>query len=99
MLKKAIPVVGVVAAVRATNKAANGVNRVVGTVTGNRFGESRRADIIKGSFNPIRMLTQTTKTYFEKSYETDRANERIDYNRELAGMTLPYRNGNAGITL
>jgi len=99
LLKTGLTAIGIAAAVRATAKLLNDSNRIVGTVTGNRFGESRRADMIKMGSNPFGMMTQITKTYFKKSYETDRANQRIDYNRELAGMTLPYRNGNAGITL
>jgi len=99
LLRKGLAALGVAVALRTTAKALNTTNRVVGTVTGNRFGETRRGDIISAAFNPIGMINRIAKTSFRKSYETDRANQRIDYNRELAGMTLPYRNGNAGITL
>ena len=99
ILKKIIPAASAVGVVVAVNKTLNTTNRIVGTITGNRFGEARRRDTIKGTLNPIGMMKQITTTYFQKTYETDRANQRIDYNRELAGMTMPYRNGNAGITL
>lgn len=77
----------------------NRANRIAGTITGNRFGESRRRDALNLATNPFNFAVSAAVSAFTRSYEIQRENEKIDYNRRLAGMSFPYREGNNGITL
>jgi hypothetical protein len=99
LLKKATPLLISAIALRQVSKSLNTGNRIIGTITGNRFAETRRADFIGAVTDPIGLISRIASTTFQKNYEVLRDNERIDYKRELAGMSLPYRNGDNGITL
>lgn len=99
LLKKATPIIIGAIVLRSLSKSVNSTNRIIGTITGNRFAESRRADFISAASNPIGLVSKIASTTFQKNFEVQRDNERIDYKRELAGMSLPYREGDFGITL
>lgn len=82
-----------------TFAAFNRANRIAGTISGNRFGESRRRDFLNAASNPFNFARTAITTAFNQSFDIQRQNEKIDYNRQLAGMSFPFREGNNGITL
>jgi hypothetical protein len=77
----------------------NRANRIAGTITGNRFGESRRRDFLSLASNPFAFGLSAATTAFQNFYEVQRENEKREYKQRLAGMSFPYRNGNNGITI
>jgi hypothetical protein len=82
-----------------TFSTLNRANRIAGTITGNRFGESRRRDALCLASNPFAFARSAAVNAFQGFYETQRQNKRIDYTRKISGMSFPYREGNNGITI
>jgi hypothetical protein len=97
--KTVLPIVAISQAKQKTFAYLNRANRIAGTISGNRFGESRRRDTLNAVSNPIRFARDSIVTAFNGFYETQRKNEKIDYTRQLAGMSFPFREGNNGITI
>ena len=83
----------------AMGKLATTLNRIEGSITGNRFQERRRSDTIRTITNPGGMLRNVVNTSIEKHYETIREFERADYRRQLSGLVMPFRDTDPGMRL
>lgn len=98
-IKKKHQVLGAGLALIVGGKVANGMNRVIGGVTNNRYREQRMSDTISGVTNPAKMTYDMFKYSVKRHFEVMRENQRIDYNRELSGNSLPYMSKSGGVTL
>ena len=90
---------GMATAVMVAGKVANTANTVQGMVTNNRFRQKRQSDLIRTATNPVGFFAGAYKKGLVNQYDVFRENEQRDYRRQMAGMYLPFRNGNQGSTL
>ena len=79
--------------------AVRTMNSIEGTVTGNRFRQKVRGDIINSFARPFSTGARIVSTGFNQYFDVLREQERLTYQRNIAGFALPFRPGNSGITL
>jgi len=99
MKKGGLTSMTILAAMKATGKILNTYSRVQGNVTGNRFRETRKQTFARTLGNPFQTVRDIVQMNYERYFELNREFERLDYKREIAGMSLPYRHGNTGMSL
>lgn len=97
--KKFIPAAKAAISVVAAAKAINTINRIEGSISGNRFRERRRSDFLRTATRPLSTVSTIVSTSFDRYFEMNREMEQMQYRRGLAGLSLPFREGNSGITL
>ena len=83
----------------ATSKMLHTANRLEGSITGDRFQERRRSDMLKTATNPAGMLRSIITTQITKHYDTTRELERTEYRRQLSGLVMPFRDTDPGLRL
>jgi hypothetical protein len=99
IMKGFLPAAKVAFTTIATAKTLSTLNRVEGAVSGNRFRERRRAQILRSFTNPLGMMKSMVGQNFDQYFDVLRQMEALSYQRDLAGVVLPFRPGNSGITL
>ena len=99
ILKGFLPAAKVAITTIATAKTLSTLNRIEGAVSGNRFRERRRSDIIRTFTNPAGTIKSIIGQNFNQYFDVLREMEALSYQRDLAGVVLPFRPGNTGITL
>lgn len=87
------------AVIAGASKTVNTANRAVGMITNNRYREQRISDMSSAMFNPIGFGKDAFQYALNRHFEVMRDNQRIDYNRELSGNTLPYMSKSGGVTI
>jgi hypothetical protein len=80
-------------------KTLTALNNIEASVTGNKFRQKARSDLLKTIFNPAGMGSAIIKDSFNQYFDVLRETEKLTYQRDIAGFVMPFRSGNAGITL
>ena len=99
MKKGGLTSVAILAAMKTAGKVLNTYSRVQGNVTGNRFRETRKQTFARTLGSPFDTIRDIAQMNYKRYFELTREFERLDYKREMAGMSLPYRHGNTGMSL
>lgn len=93
-----MPAIKISSSIIALSKIANAGIQISGTVTNNRFRQKRQQQTMRALTRPDKFLKTSAVSYFERNFDIMRQNEQIDYRRRMAGMYLPFRQGDNGIT-
>jgi len=80
-------------------KTLSAMNNIEASVTGNRFRQKSRSDVLRTFVNPIGMVRSVVNDNFNQYFDVLRQSERLTYERNIAGFVMPFRSGNSGITL